>query len=238
MSIFKRRPPAASAANMAPNPYLDARRRWNSREGSLIAARLIWQIAGIVSLLIALASVAGLIYLGSQPKFVPYVVEVDQLGQARAATALARAAPVDQRMVKAAVIAFVANARLVTPDIALQRKAIFDVYAMLASQTPASNKMTAFLNSTPELNPFKRAEAQTVNSEITSAIPLTPHSWQVDWKEIVRNRRTGAIVDQPYRMRAVLTLKFLPDLSGQSEAQMLANPLGIYVSDYAWSKQN
>lgn len=238
MSVFKRRPAIARGAAIAPNPYLAARRSWNSREGSLIAARLIWQIAGIASLLIALASVAGLIYLGSQPKFVPYVVEVDRLGQARAVTALTRAAPVDQRMLKVAVINFVSNARLVTPDIALQRKAIFDVYAMLAGSTPASNKMTAFLSGAPELNPFKRAEAQTVNSEIISAIPLTPNSWQVDWKETVRSRRTGAIVDQPYRMRAVLTLKILPDLSGQSEEQMLANPLGIYVSDYAWSKQN
>lgn len=237
MSLFKRKPASPVAAAVAPNPYLNARRTWNSHVGSLIAARLMWQMVGIVSLLIVLASVGGLIYLGSQPKFVPYVVEVDKLGQARAATALTRAPPVDPRMVKAAVIGFVTNARLVTPDIALQRKAVFDVYAMLTKGTPASNKMTAFFSSAEDLNPFKRAESQTVNCEIVSAIPLTDSSWQVEWKEIVRHRKSGAIADQ-YRMRAVVTLKILPEVAGQDEEQMLANPLGIYVSDYAWSKQN
>lgn len=243
MSFFKKKSAPAKArseggAAAAPNPYLNARRTWNSHVGSLIASRLVWQLVGIISLLIVLASVGGLIYLGSQSKFIPYVVEVDKLGQQRAAVALSRAAPVDQRVVKASVIEFIDNARLVTPDIALQRKAIFNVYAMLTKASPASNKMTAFLNSTPELNPFKRAESETVNIEITSAIPLTANSWQVDWKETVRNRRSGAIVDQPYRMRAVVTLQIRPDLAGLSEEQMLANPLGIYVSDYAWSKQN
>jgi type IV secretion system protein VirB5 len=239
MSVFKKRPAPAptSPAAAPPNPYLNARRTWNSHVGSLVAARLMWQMAAIVSLLIVLASVGGLIYLGGQPKFVPYVVEVDKLGQSRAAGALARAAPVDQRMVKAAVIGFVANARLVTPDIALQRKAVFDVYAMLTKGTPASNKMTAFFNSAEDLNPFRRAEAQTVNCEVTSAMPLTPSSWQVDWKEVVRSRKSGAIADQ-YRMRAVVTVKILPEVAGRDEQQMLANPLGIYVSDYAWSKQN
>jgi type IV secretion system protein VirB5 len=39
-------------------------------------------------------------------------------------------------------------------------------------------------------------------------------------------------------MRALVTVQVRPDIAGASEEQMRANPLGIYVSDYAWSKQN
>jgi type IV secretion system protein VirB5 len=238
MKLFKKKPAPVAGGELTTNPYLNARRTWNSHVGSLIASRLVWQLVGIVSLLIVLASVGGIIYLGSQSKFIPYVVQVDKLGEAVAAAPVSRAAPADQRVVRAAVIEFISNARLVTPDIALQRKAIFQVYSMLTKNAPASNKMTAFLNGNPDENPFKRAENQTVNVEIISVIPQTPHTWQIDWKETVRNRKTGSIVGQPYRMRALVTVQVRPDIAGASEEQMRANPLGIYVSDYAWSKQN
>jgi hypothetical protein len=47
--------------------------------------RQTWQVIGILSLLIALAGVGGVIHIGSQSKFIPYVVEVDKLGQTVAA---------------------------------------------------------------------------------------------------------------------------------------------------------
>ena len=64
------------------NPYLAARRTWNEHVGSVVSSRQTWQVVGILSLLIALSAVGGMIHIGSQSKFVPYVVEVDKLGQA------------------------------------------------------------------------------------------------------------------------------------------------------------
>jgi type IV secretory pathway TrbF-like protein len=198
----------------------------------------VWQVIAIVSLLIVLASVSGMIFIGSQSKFIPYVVEVDKLGEAVAAGPLERASPVDSRVVRVAVSDFITNARLVTPDIALQRNAILKVYSNLRQATPASNKMTAFLNGNPALNPFKRAETVTVNADIVSLIPLTEHTWQVDWNETERDRKSGAIIGKPYRMRALVTVTVSSTAVDASEEQMRMNPLGIYVSDYAWSKQN
>jgi type IV secretion system protein VirB5 len=227
-----------SADTATENPYLNAQRTWNSHVGSLVASRTVWQMIGIISLLIVLSSVGGMIYIGSQSKFIPYVVEVDKLGEAVAAGPVARASKVDERIVRVAVSDFITNARLVTPDIALQRKAVLQVYSMLNGGTPASNKMTAFLNGNPDMNPFKRAATQTVNADIVSIIPQTANTWQVDWTETVRERKSGATVGQPYRMRALVTVTVRPELAGASEEQMRMNPLGIYVSDYAWSKQN
>ena len=48
---------------------------------SLDVLQSTWQILGLLSLLIALAGVGGMIYIGSQSKFIPYVVEVDKLGR-------------------------------------------------------------------------------------------------------------------------------------------------------------
>ncbi|WP_242468393.1 VirB8/TrbF family protein [Burkholderia plantarii] len=46
--------------------------------GGVVSQRQTWQVIGILSLLIALAGVGGVIHIGSQSKFIPYVVEVDK----------------------------------------------------------------------------------------------------------------------------------------------------------------
>jgi type IV secretion system protein VirB5 len=238
MSIKKKkvRPRPAPAPLGTPHPYLNARRSWNSHVGSLIASRTLWQAMALISMLVAFAAVGGVVYIGSQSKFVPYVVEVNALGEAMAVAPASEASKVDQRIVRASVAEFIVNARTVTPDIAMQRRAIFKVYALMGSGSVSTRKMTAYLNGTPDTNPFKRAEKQTVNVEIVSAIPQTSTTWQVDWIETQRTRK-GEIIGKPYRMRALLNVSSNAVPPDASDDQIRLNPMGIYISDYSWSKQ-
>jgi type IV secretory pathway TrbF-like protein len=48
----------------SPNPYLDARRVWNSQIDRAFSSLHVWQLVGIASLLIAAGSVAGIVYIG------------------------------------------------------------------------------------------------------------------------------------------------------------------------------
>jgi type IV secretion system protein VirB5 len=218
------------------NPYLTARRSWNEHVGAVVSSRQTWQVIGILSLLIALASVGGIVYIGSQSKFVPYVVEVDKLGQAVAVAPAQAAAPADQRVIEASVASFIADARLVTPDVALQRKAIFHVYSMLAANDPATTKMTEWFSAAEESKPFARAKQETVSIEITSALPQTADTWQVDWIETTRDRQ-GLLKGQPFRMRALVTVYIASTTNKTTEEQIRNNPLGIFVRDFSWSKQ-
>lgn len=218
------------------NPYLSARRTWNDHVGATKASRQTWQMIGILSLLIALAGVGGMIHIGSQSKFVPYVIEVDKLGQAVAVAPAQRAATVDQRVVHATVASFIADARLVTPDVALQRKAVFRLYSMLSANDPATVKTNEWLNNSDDSSPFKRATRETVSTEVLSVLPQTPDTWQVDWMETARDRQ-GIVKGQPFRMRALVTVYTVPATPQTTEEQLRNNPLGIYVRDYSWSKQ-
>jgi type IV secretory pathway TrbF-like protein len=218
------------------NPYLAARRTWNDRTSSIVSSRNMWQLLGILSLMIALAGVGGIIYIGSQSRFVPYVVEVDKLGQAAAVAPAQLAAAVDPRVVHAAVASYISDLRLVTPDVALQRKAVFRLYSMLNANDPATAKANEWLNGTAESSPFARAVTETVSIEILSVIPQTPDTWQVDWMESVRDRQ-GIMKDRPFRMRALVTVYTVPATPQTTEEQVRNNPLGIYVRDFSWSKQ-
>ncbi len=229
-------PPAAARPDNAENPYINARRSWNDHVGGVVASRQTWQLLALMSLLIALAAVGGLIHIGSQSKFVPYVVQVDQLGQALAIAPAQRAAAADPRVVHAAVAAFIADIRLVTPDVALQRKAVFRLYSMLSVNDAATVKANEWLNGSADSSPFKRAAKEMVSTEILSVIPQTPDTWQVDWMETARDRQ-GMVKEPPQRMRALVTVYTVAATPQTTEEQVRNNPLGIYVRDFSWAKQ-
>jgi type IV secretory pathway TrbF-like protein len=218
------------------NPYLAARRTWNDHTSSVVAGRDMWQLVGILGLMIGLAGVGGAIYIGSQSKFVPFVVTIDQLGQRVAVAPAERAAPADARVVHASVASFIADIRTVSPDVALQRRAVFHVYSMLSATDVATVKANEFLNGTEDSSPFKRAAKETVSIEIASVIPQTPDTWQVDWVESTRDRQ-GVMKGLPFRMRALVTVYISAPTTKTTEDQVRNNPLGIYVRDFSWSKQ-
>ncbi|TWI62555.1 type IV secretion system protein VirB5 [Pseudoduganella lurida] len=217
------------------NPYLSARRTWNEHVGGVVAARRNWQLLCILSLLVALAAVGGMIHIGSQTRFVPYVVQVDRLGQPLAVAPAQKAAPADPRVIHAAVAAFIGDIRLVTPDIALQRKAVFRVYAMLAPNDPATARANEWLNGSEENSPFRRAANETASTEIVSVLPQTADTWQVDWTETVRDRQ-GVVKGKPYQMRALVTVYTTAPTPSTTEEDIRNNPLGIHVRDFSWSK--
>src|SRR3984893_3313694 len=101
MKLFSRKelmavaPAGNGQIEQSHNPYLDARRQWNSQVDRAFSSLHVWQLLCLACLLIALASVAGITYFGSQTKFVPYVIEVDKLGEAGAGGPAQLAAPVD-----------------------------------------------------------------------------------------------------------------------------------------------
>ena len=217
------------------NPYLSARRTWNDHMRGVASSRNMWQMLAILALMIALAAVGGMIHIGSQSKFVPYVVQVDKLGAAVAVSRADIATAADSRVIHAAVASFITDLRMVTPDVALQRSAVFRAYALLSPNDAATAKATEWLNGTEASNPFKRAATETVNIEITSVIPQSPETWQVDWIEKVFDRKGQAALE-PFKMRALLTVYTVEPTTSTTEEQIRNNPLGIYVRDFSWSK--
>lgn len=214
------------------SPYLTARRTWNDHVGGIASSRRLWQLVALVNCMIVLAAVGGLIAANSQSKFVPYVVKVSELGEAVAVAPADRAQPVDTRVVQAQVASFIDSARSITADVTLERRNVLRVYAMLQQGDAATIKMSEWFNANP---PTTRAATQTVEIQVTSTIAQSATTWQVDWVEIVRDR-SGQQSEPPARMRALVTVRTSAPTSQTTEDQVRANPLGLYVTDFSWSK--
>jgi type IV secretion system protein TrbF len=222
--------------NKQGTPYLNARREIGNMMWRLMSGERTWQVVAIASLLVALVAVAGVVHIGSQSKFVPYVVEVDKLGEVRAVQAADVARPADPRVIHAYLAKWISDARMVTPDVTVQRDAVYRVYALLAPNDAATARVNEWYNRDEEASPFKRAEKETVSVEIASAIPQSEETWQVDWVEIARTR-DGAVKGEPKRMRALITIYLVTPTANTTEEDIRKNPLGIFIKEFSWSSQ-
>jgi type IV secretory pathway TrbF-like protein len=217
------------------SPYFNARRSWNEHVGKVVVAAKVWQAVGIGSLVVAGIAVLGMVSVAKQSRFVPYIVEVDKLGQV---AAVRQASAIDAAsltsVVKAELATFIVKARLVTPDQQLQANSIRDVYALLANSDPATAKMNEWFNGSKENNPFSRASKVLVSASINAVIPQSADSWQVDWTETVtaRDGRPESVTN----MRALITVYIVAASANTSEQEIQRNPIGLYVRDFNWSK--
>lgn len=216
------------------NPFLNARRTWNDHVGRIVALNKMLILWGLAALFIVQVAVGGVIYIGSQSKYIPYVYEVDKLGQTRSVGPIAASSKVDPRVVRTMLSDWINDARMVTVDVALQRRAILRVYAKLSPKDPATIKMNEWLNGNPEKNPFKRAETELAEVEIKSVLRQTPDTWQVDWVETTRDR-SGAPKAAPATWRALVTVYQAESNEGTDE-QLEANPASIFVREFSWSR--
>ena len=109
------------AANRAPeNPYLAARQEWSERYGSYVQAAAAWRIVGILGLTMAVIGFGYAMYLSTQVKLVPYIVQVDKLGSAMTSGIPEQIEYADLRVVRASLGNFVTSFRSITPDAVVQ----------------------------------------------------------------------------------------------------------------------
>lgn len=242
MNLFNKKPTGdagrdqrTSQPSESANPYLNARRTWNDHVGRIVAQARLWQVLGLSALMIVLVAVGGIIHIGSQSKFVPYVIERDKLGQVRAAGPVAATKKADPRVVESQLSDWINDARMVSVDVALQRRAVLRIYSKLVPTDPATIKMNEWLNGNPDKNPFKRAETELVSAEIKNVLPQTKDTWQVDWVETTRDR-SGALKAEPVTWRALMTVYEADTTESTSDEQLRANPLNLFVRDFSWSR--
>lgn len=231
------------AAQTRENPYTAGRREWMERYGSFIFQRnLAIGFSGAV-LVIAAIAVGGVVYIGSQSKIIPYIVGMGKLGETVAVGPAEKAtSPSDRaKIIKASLASWIADVREITPDTVVKLKAIRRAYGMLETGEPANVKLDQWFAGNPKVknnydessaDPMKRAAKETVEVQLQPPIPLSAETWQVDWVEIVRDRK-GIETDR-FSMRAVLTTY---DVPSTTEEQILKNPGGVYLRDFTWTKQ-
>jgi type IV secretion system protein VirB5 len=211
------------------NPYLAARQEWNERYGTYVREARVWRIVGIISLALALIGFSYALYLSTEVKLVPYIVEVDKLGTPVSAGIPEQIEYADPRVVRATLGSFIASFRSVTPDAVVQKQYIDRTYALLRTSDPSTEKINAWFRGN---SPFETAKTATVSVEVSNIVALSNQTYQIDWTEFVRDRKGRETATRRFRGIATVTLT-----APQDEATIRLNPIGLYIRDFDWTAQ-
>lgn len=208
--------------------YLAGRREWDERYGSLKRqARMGWIVAAGMAGLAAI-SVLGMVRASGQNHVIPYVVQTDHLGDALAVKRADVVAPADPRIIRSQLARWVFDVRTVYADRQAQDRLIKGAFA-LTDRGQAGQKLKNWYVAHA---PYGRARKEHVAVAVQSVLPLSGHTWRVEWKETTRELTRDETASREWQ--AVLTVKLRTPTSA---AAVLANPIGLFVTRFDWSPQ-
>lgn len=211
--------------NNTKNPYLEARRAWDERYGDSIARARTWRISALAAIGVAALAVGGITWIGSQSKIKPFVVALDGLGNPVAMAQPAGGSAVSQRVIEASVANLIWNARTQLADATAQKVLLDKVYSVAGSDA-ASYLNEYFKNHSPF------SSGSTTAVEITSVLPVSKDSFQINWKESVFNGSQPAGSSQ---WKANVTIGIDPKMAEKPQV-MINNPLGIFIKSISWTQ--
>ena len=235
---FLKKKPGYEAAEVSPKkldenaggdaPWLRAGFQHNDTFLRLAAHAANWRRFAFAMLVVTLLAVGGLVYIGSQSKFIPMLVEVDKLGQTVAVRALTgHDAVVDSnRLVYREMFDLIENLRTVTTDRSANNNRLTKGFSRL--QGSGYNYVKTELKKNP---PNEVGTTKTVQVKVTTALKLAGKSWQIDWEEHSYN--LGGVGLGMEKWRAILQYDLLPN---GDEMSIRTNPIGFTVSEISWQK--
>ncbi|HDX6315307.1 TPA: conjugal transfer protein TrbF [Campylobacter fetus subsp. venerealis] len=226
MGIFKQK--MTNKQESVNNPYLNAKREWLERYGDYISRARNWQIVAILSIIVTIISVFYIGYIGSQNKLIPYVIEVDKLGNTANVGMVRNVDIKNPNVIKYSLNTFIYSWRSIWGNPEIQRKFIFDAYKYIE---PGSKAFLFLNDSYAKANPFEQGTKQNVRIKVDSIVLQTSDTWQIQWRETTTNLAEEQISDIVYRgffkVKQIIPTK---------EEDILKNPLGIFITDFNFAK--
>ncbi|KSM92674.1 conjugal transfer protein TrbF [Pseudomonas aeruginosa] len=226
MSIFKRPATHYGKSPEPETPYQKAAQAWDERIGSARVQARNWRLMAFGSLILSVGFASALVWQSARGTVVPWVVQVDNLGQAQTvAPANADYLPTDPQ-IAFHLGRFIEQVRAIPADAIIVRQNWLRAYEWTTDRGAAALNDYARAN-----DPFTRVGRQQVAVEVSSVIRASPNSFRVAWTE--RHFENGQL-STTERWTAILTIVIQPPRDAE---RLRANPLGIYVNAISWSRE-
>jgi type IV secretion system protein VirB5 len=224
--LFKRAVQRYGRSPTPETPFQRAGQLWDERIGSARVQARNWRLMAFGCLGLTTTLSGGLLWQSLQSRVVPYVVEVDRLGEPRAvAPAEVGAHPTDAQ-VAWFLGRFITSVRSVSLDPVLMRQEWLSAYDF------ATRRGAVFLDGYARMaDPFGHVGERTVSVQVTSIVRASDRSYQVKWVETAYERGTLAGTTH---WTAMLTVVLDPPSNAD---KLRRNPLGLYVDAVDWSRE-
>jgi type IV secretion system protein VirB5 len=207
-------------------PYQRAAQAWDERIGSARVQARNWRLMALGELALIAGLAAALVWQSARGTVVPWVVQVDRLGEAQAVVpAIANFRPTDPQIAWH-LARFIEQVRGIAADPIIVRQNWLRAYDF------ATDRGALALNDFARASdPFGRVGRQQVAVEVSSVIRASDDSFRVAWIE--RTYENGQLA-RTERWTAILTIVVQP---ARDAERLRKNPLGIFVHAINWSRE-
>lgn len=207
-------------------PYQRAVQAWDDRIGSARVQAKNWRLAFFGTLALSGGLAGGLVWQGARGTIVPWVVQVDKLGEAQAvSSAISAYRPTDPQ-VAFHLARFIEEVRGIAADPIVVRENWLRAYDF------TTDKGALALNDYARTNdPFADIGKAQVAVDVSSVIRASADSFRVAWTE--RHYQDGNLA-RTERWSAILTVVVQPP---RTQDALRKNPLGLFVTAINWSKE-
>lgn len=226
MNIFKRPTTHYGKTPEPVTPYQKAAQVWDERIGSARVQAKNWRYLAFGCLILSAGFAAALVWQSARGTIVPWVVEVDQHGEARAVEPAVTAYQPTDPQIAFHLARFIEQVRGLPSDPVIVRRNWLRAYDFTTDRGAIALNDYARAN-----DPFTRVGKEQVSVEVSSVIRASPDSFRIAWAE--QHYENGQL-SRTERWTAILTVA----LQQPRDAERLrANPLGIYVNAINWSRE-
>lgn len=224
--MFKRPSAHYGKSPQPETPYQRAAQVWDDRIGSARVQAKNWRLMAFGSLALSAGLSGALFWQSLNGSIVPWVVQVDRLGQAQAiAPATADYQPNDAQ-IAFYLARFIEQVRSIPADAIIVRQNWLRAYDFTTQAGALALNDYARAN-----DPFAKVGKSQVAVEVSSVIRASPSSFRVAWIE--RRYQDGSLAATE-RWSAILTVAMQPPRDADT---LRKNPLGIYINAINWSKE-
>jgi type IV secretion system protein TrbF len=224
--MFKRSSVSYGRTPEPVTPYQKAAQVWDERIGSARIQAKNWRLIALCNLLLAGGLAMGLVWQNARGSIVPWVVQIDKLGEAQAvAPAIADYQPTDAQIAWH-LARFIENVRAIPADPIIVRQSWFKAYDFV------TDKGAHALNDYARANdPFAKVGQIQIAVDVASVIRASTDSFRIAWTE---RRYENASLASTERWTAILTIVVQPPRDAE---RLRKNPLGLFIHAINWSKE-
>lgn len=208
--------------------YADGKEFWDYQIAKENRSLKKWQAIAIGSLALTAWVVITLVPWATEPKLVPYVVNVDQDGKIDFLGVIQnQKINITDAMVRFYLTNFVRGLRTISSDLAILKRDLQEVYYL--ATVAAQSQITEMIQTDSPLEKNIRGERVDVKFEEYNR--MAESTWRVQWLE--ETRQEGRLINQT-RMVGIFSYTLqLPSAAVEAER----NPLGLYFSDFNISER-
>ena len=210
-------------------PYLKAKEIWDNRIGSARVQAYNWRLAFFTAVGLCFVLVIGLIYQSAKSSVAP----VYRRGRPRRRTSWpsarqtqANRAPNDPE-IRYFLAKWIKDVRALPLDAVVKKQSWISAYGSMRQK--AALKMNEIVRKD---DPMSKIGEETVSVTPAAIVKMSDKTYQVRWTEDVFSKEGSP--KQSYRMTGLVTIDFTQPTN---EKEIMANPLGLYISDFSWSKE-